>query len=379
MVPSLVRAGAETQVVSLVNGLDRAHFEKHLFVFEPQLDLLGQVDTSRLQFHHYPRQYKFDIAPAVKLACLIDERQIDVVHCSLQIALLVGWLAIRIAKHKPQLVLALHTTVNRDQKYEVFDKVLYQWLMRSCNLVICVCKAQESYWQEKYPFLRQRMTVIYNGVDTGWFNPETARASSAQLRENCNIPKHAFTACCIAAFRPEKGHRHLLNAFKLVSASHPNVYLLLAGNGPLREETNSLVHQMGLQDRVRFLGAVADVRPVLMASNVSIMASTAVETFSMAMLESLAMGIPMIATDIGGAREAVLDQRTGLLVNPGDPIQLADALTRMVVSERERLTMGIAARELVMQEFAREKMVSETSKLLAYAVQSKKGAQSIVA
>lgn len=364
VLPSLVRAGAETQVVNLVNGLDPACFEKHLFVFEHQLDQLDRVDRERLQFCHSPRQHRFDIAPAIRLARLIDEQYIDIVHCSLQIALFMSWLAIQLAKRKPRLVFSLHTTVNRNRRDELFDRLLYQWLMRSCDLIICVCKAQETYWQEKYPFLYRRTKVVYNGVDAEWFNPETVSALGTQLRARHGVPENAFLACCIAAFRPEKGHRYLLNAFKQLSDIHPHTYLMLAGDGPLREEMGSLVQQMGLTERVVFLGAIADVRSVLMASDVSIIASTA-ETFSMAMLESMAMGIPMVATDIGGTREAILDRTIGLLVEPGDATQLAEALSWMRVNNEQRLAMGIAARELVVQRFTGEMMLSETVSALS--------------
>lgn len=371
VVPSLVRAGAETQVLSLVNGFDQGHFETHLFVFEHQLDQLDCVDRERLQFCHFPRQHKFDIAPAIRLARLIDEQHIDIVHCSLQIALFMSWLAIKLAKRKPRLVFTLHTTVNRNLREELFDRLLYQWLMRSCDLIICVCKAQEAYWHEKYPFLSRRTMVVYNGVDTRWFNPETVRALGAQLRARHGIPEMAFLACCIAAFRPEKGHRYLLNAFKQVSNAHPRTYLVLAGDGPLREEMGSLAQQMGLTKKVLFLGAVADVRSVLMASDVSVIASTAVETFSMAMLESLAMGVPMVATDIGGTREAILDRTTGLLVEPGDVTQLAEALSWMRINNEHRLAMGVAARELVVQKFTRERMLSGTFTALSSVLHSR--------
>lgn len=364
VLPSLVRAGAETQVVNLVNGLDPASFEKHLFIFERQLDQLDRVDRGRVNFHHRARRHKFDVGPSVHLARLIDEQNIDIVHCSLPIALLVGWLAIRLAKRKPQLVFALHTTVNADLKHELFDRLFYQWLMRSCDRIICVCKAQEAYWQAKYPFLLKRTTVIYNGVDAGWFDPGKSSALGAQLRVRHNIPEDAFVVCCVAAFRPEKGHCYLLEAFKLVSRAYPNVYLLLAGAGPLRDETQSLVDRIELAERVLFLGVMDDVRSVLVASDVSVIASTA-ETFSMAMLESLAMGIPMVATDIGGAREAVLDGTTGLLVNCGDATQLANALTRMLVSDEQRLAMGITGRKLVGTQFTQERMLSATSELLS--------------
>lgn len=364
VLPSLLRAGAETQVVNLVNGLDSACFEKHLLVFEQQLDQLDRVDRRQVVFHHHLRRHKYDIRPAIQLARLIDERHIDIVHCSLQIALFVGWLAIRLAKHKPRLVLALHTTVNRNQRGEWFDRLFYQWLMRSCDRIICVCKAQEVYWQEKYSFLRGRTVVIYNGVDTEWFDPDKGAAEGVRLREQHHISEDAFVACCIAAFRPEKGHRYLLQAFKEIVSVYPNSYLLLAGNGPLRVKMELFAKETGLSKQVLFLGVLKDVRPVLAASDISIIASTAVETFSLAMLESLAMGVPMVATDIGGASEAIQHGQTGLLVPSGDSNSLASAIERLILDGSARKRMGESGRLLVEEKFRQTRMRAATRAVL---------------
>ena len=364
VLPSLMRAGAETQVVNLVNGLDSACFEKHLFVFEQQLDQLDRVDRDRVCFHHHLRRHKYDIRPAIQLARLIDERHIDIVYCTLQIALFVGWLAIRLAKHKPRFVLNLQTTVNRNLKDELFDRFFYQWLMRSCNPVICACQAQENHWQAKFSFLRGRTVVIYNGVDTEWFDPDKGAVRGERLREQHHIPEDAFVACCIAAFRPEKGHRYLLQAFKQVVSAHPNAFLLLAGDGPLRVKMELFAKETGLSKQVLFLGVLNDVRPVLAASDISIIASTAVETFSLAMLESLAMGVPMVMTDIGGAREAIRPGNTGVLVRAGDTQSLANGILEMAKDTSQRMMMGAQARRFVCDNFARERMIRETAQIL---------------
>jgi len=363
VLPSLLRAGAETQVLNLVNGLDSACFEKHLFVFEQRLDQLDRVDRRQVVFHHHLRRHKYDIRPAIQLARLIDERHIDIVHCSLQIALFVGWLAIRLAKHKPRLVLALHTTVNRNQRDEWLGRLFYQWLMRSCDRIICVCKAQEVYWQEKYSFLCGRTTVIYNGMDTEWFDPAKGAVMGERLKRQHHIPEDAFVACCIAAFRPEKGHRYLLHAFKEVVSIYPNSYLLLAGDGPLHEEMKLFVQETRLCEQVLFLGVLNDVRSVLAASDISIIASTA-ETFSMAMLESLAMGVPMVATDIGGASEAIQHGQTGLLVPSGDSTSLASAIERLILDGNARKRMGESGRLLVEEKFRQTGMRAATRAVL---------------
>lgn len=359
VLPSLSRAGAETQTIDLVNGLGSTRFEKHLVTFEKNLDQQERIDTKNVRFTHSPRRSKFDRSPAKEIGRIIDEQRIDVVHCSLQMALLMGWLAVRRSRRKPKLIVALHTTLNRNLKNELFDRLLYQWLMRDCDKVICVCRAQERYWLKKFPFLTGRTRTIYNGIDTEKFKPDNCRASGKALRDHLGIPIDAKVICHIAGFRPEKGHAILLEAFAMLAQGIPDTFLMFVGDGALRSKIEERVHTTNLTDRVYFLGNQKDVRPALSASDCSVLASTA-ETFSIAMLESLAMGVPMVASNIGGTSEAVVHGRTGLLVPAAEPMAMADALSYMLKHQEKRLAMGAAGRTLVMTEFTPRSMVNET-------------------
>ena len=92
IVPSLRLAGAERQVIDLVNGLSEERFNIHLFTFEKELDQLENINTKKMKFYNHPRKYKFDFAPAKRIAEIIDRESIDIVHCTLQIALLYGFI-----------------------------------------------------------------------------------------------------------------------------------------------------------------------------------------------------------------------------------------------------------------------------------------------
>lgn len=363
VVPSLARAGAETQLVELVNGLSGSNCEKHLFAFERNLDLLPRVDEKNVAFHHNLRRSKYDLSTSGAIARLIDSAGIDVVHCSLQIALLMGWLGLMRARRQPRLVLALHTTLNRNRKADWFDRALYQWLMRRCTLVICVCEAQQAHWQKKFPFLRNRTRVIYNGVDTHHYARRGFVDAAAKLRRTLGIPSGAVVFSHVAAFRSEKGHYILIEAFANLLREDAAAYLLFAGDGVLRADVEQQVEQLGIAANVRFLGSVEDVRPLLAASDCAVIPSTA-ETFSMAMLEAMAMELPVLATDVGGAREAVLPGRTGLLVPPNDAFALTRALCEVLRGAEARQTMGAAARRMVERRFTRDAMVHETQALL---------------
>lgn len=359
ILPSLKRAGAETQTIDLINGLDKEKYEKHLLCFEPELDLLDRVDSESVTFHHIRRRSKLDWPLSGEIARLMDDKSIDVVFCSLMIALFWGWLGSRRARRRVPVIAALHTTINRDLKADVYDFFLYQWLLRDCNKVVFVCKAQQAHWQKRFPFLIFNSVCIHNGIDTGYFQRSAVTQSAIDdLRSKLGITEEARLVCHIAAFRPEKGQRLLLEAFISLAFEFPEVHLVLAGDGPLRTEIVEAVRRNGLEGRVHLPGALSDVRPLLALAEWSLLPSTAVETFSMAMLESLSMQVPMIASDIGGAREAITPNETGFLVEAANTDVLGTKL-REVLSNNTRRTMGSQGRLVVEQSFSKSSMLEK--------------------
>ena len=364
VLPGLARAGAETQVVDLLNQMDPARVRAHLFTFEPHLEQQARLNRAQITHHYVPRTRKFDLTVARALGRLIDEHQIDVLHCTLQFALLMGWLGWMFSQRRPRLMVSVHTTLNRHAKDDVLDRVLYQWLMRQCGRILFVCDAQRRHWQAKFPFVTARAVTVHNGIDVARFEPVAAREAGLALRHQLGIPDDALVLAHVAAFRPEKAHPVVLAALARLAPQWPQLMVIFAGDGPLRPGIEQQAEALGLKARVRFTGNLPDVRPVLGAAGLSLLPSTAVETFSLAMLESLALEVPMIASDLGGAREAVLDGETGLIVPPGDVDALAAAIARLAGDAALRRRMGVAGRALVLKSYTRSEMTARTTELI---------------
>ncbi|WP_161036746.1 glycosyltransferase family 4 protein [Duganella fentianensis] len=374
VVPSLIRAGAETQVIDLVNQIDPGQMRVHLFTFERQLDLLEKLDRSKVSHHQCVRRSKYDLQPARELGRLIDELEIDVVHCTLQFALLCGWLARRYSRRQPRLIVSVHTTLNRDFKGDVLDWVMYQWLMRACDQIIFVCDAQRHHWIRRFPFIAATAVTIHNGINVARFDPSQTAPAGVALRAQLGIPADAVVLAHVAAFRPEKAHQVLLQALAQVMPELPELQVIFAGDGPLRSAITEQGRQLGLAPRLHFTGSLPDVRPVLAAADFSVLPSIAVETFSLAMLESLALEVPMIASDLGGAREAVLQGETGALVPPGQVAELAAALRALCRDAAGRRRMGQRGRQLVLERYDGAMMAQKTADAVLQCVRSAPGA-----
>lgn len=353
ILPSLKRAGAETQAVDLANGLSRLGHSVRLCAFESELDQVDRLDGA-VQFRHIPRRSKYDFSLPPRVAALIDSERIEIILGVMQFAALIGLLASRRSRLRPPVVPALHTTVNRGTKEEAQDRLVYRSLLKRAPSVVFVCQYQRDYWTRKFPELEPLARVIHNGVDIARFARGDFLAAAGALRQELDIAASSFAFGCIAGFRKEKAHRQLVQAFEQLPA---NAYLLLAGDGPERPAVEAVVRDRGLARRVKFLGAVKDARPAILASNATVLPSVAVETFSMAMLESMALGVPVIASRIGGVSEAIEHGRSGLLFPPGDTDALVAALRYVMEHRSCAESFGNAAHASIAQHFTLRRMV----------------------
>ena len=356
IVPSLKRAGAESQLVDLVNRLDSERFSKTIVVLEDNLDQIDKVEKDSVEVVCIPKRSRIDFGQVRKIAKLIDNLAIDIIHATIQYSVLIAWLAMLRVRRRPKLVSAIHTTQNVGIKEEFFDRYVYRPLLRRCDHIIFVCTHQRAYWISRYPELSDSSSVIYNGIDPQLYRKEDFRQQGDKLLKSLNMPAERFVIASIAGFRREKGHAILFKAF---SGLPVQAHLLLAGDGVMRREMEELALELGIGDRVHFLGNVSDVRPILSVSDVMVLASTAVETFSMAMLEAMSMKVPVIASDIGGLCEAIEEGVTGHLVPPGNSRILLDAI-RTCMGTSDLSVIQNRCREVVLERFTSDDMVSAT-------------------
>jgi glycosyltransferase involved in cell wall biosynthesis len=160
----------------------------------------------------------------------------------------------------------------------------------------------------------------------------------------------------VANFLPQKDHETLLRAFRLVLMQHPECRLRLAGDGPLRAAASSLAAELGIAERVEFGGYVAD--PTRFYPSLDLFAhATHYEGQGMVLLEALAHGLPVVATDLPSIRETITSERDGLLAPARNPQRLAEALMRLIADPALRARLGAAGRERVREQYRVEEWV----------------------
>jgi glycosyltransferase involved in cell wall biosynthesis len=189
-----------------------------------------------------------------------------------------------------------------------------------------------------------KIHVVYNGIDLRSFTP--CPTTHSQIRRELGVTPHEVLIGCVSAVRSIKGVHHLVGAAKQVLPSAPNAKFCVVGDGEDLAELRQLTDSDELLSRRFFwVGAREDVKPYLRAFDIAVLPSLS-EGFSNSILEYMAMGLPVVATDVGGNREA-LEDGAGILVPPGDEPALAQALKHLLARPTERMNMSFRAAERV--------------------------------
>jgi glycosyltransferase involved in cell wall biosynthesis len=228
--------------------------------------------------------------------------------------------------------------------------------------VIAVCEAI------KADLVRQgipadKIAVVYSGTDTERFDP--ARVDGRRIRAELGLVPAAALVTQIGVREP-KGNDDVLRAFARVRAARPDARLLLVGARPgTRPRLERLVRTLGLGESVTVWGYRDDVPEILAASDVSVDASHVGLGITGSLRESLAMETPVVATAAMGNPELVLHERTGLLVPPRDPAELASAVVRLLADPAWGKALGRAGRAWVVERFSTRAKVEQLEALYA--------------
>ncbi len=183
-----------------------------------------------------------------------------------------------------------------------------------------------------------KVRCIHNGVDLARFTP---RPPEAGYRRALGLPEGGPVVASIGRFVPYKGYAHLIEAAALVARARPDAHWLLVGEGEQRGELERRCRTLGMDGKIHFTGWREDVPEILAASDVFVMPSLA-EHFGRVLVEAMAMGKPLVATDAGGTPEIVLHGETGLLVPPGRPEPLAGAVLALLNDSARAERLGTA-------------------------------------
>jgi glycosyltransferase involved in cell wall biosynthesis len=345
LINDLRRAGAETQLVRLVIGLDRSRFSPIVVLIKEQNDFADELAMADVPVVRLRRRHRFDVGVVRRLHREILQLRPALLHACLSYANLLAVAAARGAGFPP-------VVVSQRSSYENTLSPLRRALARTTQRLAAhvVVNSQAARNEEiAAGFAPDRISHIANGIEVP---PQLATD-----RNDLGLPAGPL-ALCVAQLAPEKGHADLLAAWPRVRSAIPAALLALVGDGALRPSLESEARRLGVHDSVLFLGFRHPAAPYLAAADVVVLASRT-EGMPNALLEAMALGKPVVATRVGGVPELVSDGESGVLAPPGDPAALAAALAGALASDR-REAMGEAGRRRVRDHFSAARMIRET-------------------
>jgi glycosyltransferase involved in cell wall biosynthesis len=234
-------------------------------------------------------------------------------------------------------------------------------LLHACDRVIAVSDALARSLRRWFGVPRQRIDVVYNGVDTERFRPDPERG--AAIRKGLGLGQDDVMVLFLSHVTRQKGLHILLRALPRIRATGPPVRVVVAGVGDYLADGQALAQRLGLSSHVVFVGEVPHERApeYLAASDVFVLPTLRQEGLPFALLEAMAAQKPVLVSRIGGVTSVLHDGVNGLLVRPGDPDALAQGLMRLLADRELGRRLARSARETVLRTFSAEQMVRGTA------------------
>lgn len=234
-------------------------------------------------------------------------------------------------------------------------RLLYRLTSRLVHGFIAVSDDVKKALIEIIDPIGEKVAVICNGVDTGKYGH---MIDKGLVRSQLGLATDTRLIASVATLKRQKGHRYLIEALASIMPRYPDVHVLLIGDGPLREELQLQVKRSDLEAHMHFLGSRHDVPELLAASDLFVLPSLW-EGLAMALLEAMASGLPIVASQVSGTVQAIIPNQSGILVPPGDADSLARAIERLLDSPEQAQAMGEAARQRVAKAFSGQKQAKE--------------------
>ncbi len=354
---NLARGACEEYFYLLMQGIDKARFEV-IFVCPKNANLdslVTKIEALDIKVYRYSldmSSYRY----ILYFSYFFRKFKPHLIHfndpclSAIVVAHLAGVSTLVMTHHTPEL--------NRvySLKGRILEKIVFRYIR---PYVIFTSEYDRDTGVQKDKISPHKSFVIYYGLPLGRFQQKYDRKEICRefsLDEECRIIGN------IGRLSYQKGQRNLIEAAPLVIERFKSIKFFFVGEGELESELKAQVQEKGLQDYFIFTGYRTDIPRLISAFEILVMPSL-FEGLCFAVIEASAMGIPVIATAVGGMRRSVIDGKTGLLIPPSGPGVLADAILRLLGHPQEAREMGLAGQRYFQEMFTQEQMVRKTEEL----------------
>jgi glycosyltransferase involved in cell wall biosynthesis len=351
--------GAEKHVIILCTGLRELGY--HNIIVCPE-GKFAQLMRS-LGFKVYGVDLRNRQWSAIwQIKRIAQAEKVDIVHTHHYYADKRGLIAAKLAK-SPHIVTTIHNYINLDD-YAKPKKINFPHWFRNTlvthfsDRIITVSEATTKHTIKQLRISPAKVFTVHNGVELEDIE-KIAKEKREKVRQEFNINPAGKYVAIIARLDAEKGHKYLFQAIPLIAGDIPELKLLVLGEGYANAELKASAQAMGIADRVVFTGLRDDVPAIVSWMDVVVIPSL-IEGFGLAAIEAMALAKPVIASRVGGIPEIVVDDETGMLVPPKEPVALARAIGKILQNRKLAEQMGQKGKQRVNEKFNSRLFVKKT-------------------
>jgi glycosyltransferase involved in cell wall biosynthesis len=350
--------GAQRQLLELVKNINKSEFEVTLVSLSTKIiDLLRELKQQRyIDIKLINHKGKFSLATILALIKLLRSIKPDIVHTYLFTASLYGRIAAKLSGIPVIISTGRSTDEFKKQSRIFIDSLLAKITTRITVNALAIKKRQV----ERERVKPEKIEVIYNGLDLEKFN--TNHFDKNRIKESLGLFNGYPIVTTAGRISKEKDYQTFLKAAQLILKKVADVNFVIVGEGKLRRKLEELSIDLGLKDKLIFAGKREDIAEIMKVTDIFVSTSL-YEGCSNVILEAMASSLPVIATRVGGNPELVIDNATGILVESGNPQQVAEATLRLLGNFTLRKEMGELARQRIKSHFLLSRMVTNTQNL----------------
>lgn len=353
--------GAERVISNLSASLDPARYRAILCLFRPGW-IQANTESRGVRTYVIPTQGMFDWRWMLRFKRLLKDEHVKLIHAHEFDANVQGAFVATLCG--VPLVATVH---GKNYFWEKLRRRLaYQWVSRNATMV-AVSENLKQFIVEKVGVDSGHVKVVYNGVDA---LPPLRPADIDECRKELDLPTGDQIVGVVGNLYPVKGHQYLIAAIPAVLEKCPNTTFIFAGRGQLEAELKAQVQQLGIDGKVRFLGLRQDIPRILAVLDVFVLPSLS-EGLSMAILEAMVAGKPVIATNVGGNPELVEDGQTGYLVPSQNSPTLTDRLISLLTNRERAIQFGRIGQLRAQGQFSLQTMVQKYQALYDQCIEAR--------
>lgn len=356
MIRNMEFGGAQVVVNQLINGLDRDKYNVGLCILTREDNsLLDEPYKLPVKIHKLNKRSKFDLGLLFKLKRLLIYERTDIVHTHGWTADVWSRLAARMAK-VPVIISHSHTNQPGIKRSLIFwNKIMAGFT----DHFITVGEANRKVLTELIKIPPEKITIIRNVVDYERFNIKT---DTAAKKRELGLEPDSKIISIIGRLHQAKGHEYFLEAAGIVTGRIPAVEFLIAGAGELEKDLRRKSRELGIEDKTHFLGGRKDIPEILAVTDVYV-SSSLFEGLPLTLLEAMAAGKAIAATDIEGCRELIANGQSGFLTPPEDVRSQADIIIKLLENSDLRRQLGENARSIVQRGYTLKEMLKQIDAL----------------